>query len=311
MTEKLPFLFLLLFLTVLLALVSLATGSSSLSLYTILFGQDTILLQLRLARTLSAFVDGGLLAFAGALMQLLLHNPLADPYVMGVSSGAALSLLFMMFLGMPEDNLMLGAWIGSLSTIFLIYLIARTHRFESHTLLLAGIALACGFSAAISLVLFITPANHLHSMLFWLTGDLNGSGIPWVSGSVLVGALCLGAILAPGLNIFIRGETEAKALGLSCERLRLILFLLSSLCTAAAVTLGGCIGFIGLIIPHLVRRVIGTDYRMVLPFSVFAGGALLMLADTLARTALSPQQIPVGILITLLGVPIFIVLLQK
>lgn len=296
-------------------LLSLSKGSTSIPIYQLLFGENgqfnLIFLQLRLPRTLTAFTSGGLLALAGTLMQLLLQNPLADPYVLGVSGGAALFTLIMMLLGVNEYWLMGGAWLGSLLTIALILLLSRRQSWKSHTLLLSGIALACGFSACINFILLITPSSHLHSMLFWLSGDLNDARFPWDGLAILLSGFLLCQLLAPGLNIFGRGEKQARALGLPSEKYRLALYLLSSLFTAAAVTLAGCIGFVGLIVPHLARRLGGNDYRTLIPISIFLGGSLVTIADTLARTLLAPQQLPVGLFMAMVGVPIFIGLLQK
>lgn len=295
--------------------LSLSKGSTSLSLHQLLFTDfeqfQTIILQFRLPRTLTAFVCGALLALAGSLMQLLLRNPLADPYVLGISGGAALFTLLMMLFGISEYWLMGGAWLGSLLTIILILILARKHQFQSHALLLAGIAIACGLSACISLILLLTPDASIRSMLFWLSGDLNSTHIPWLGITVLTIGLITCMLLAPGLNVFSRGEKEAQALGLPSKKYRVILYILSSLFTATAVTLAGCIGFIGLIIPHLTRLLIGSDHRITIPISVLLGGSLLMLADTLARTLIAPQQLPVGILTAILGVPIFVGLLQR
>lgn len=295
--------------------LSLSKGSTSIPLYQLLFSEsdhfNTIFFKLRLPRTCAAFVSGGLLALAGSLMQLLLRNPLADPYVLGVSGGAALFTLLLMLLGVSEYWLVGGAWLGSLLTIVLILLLARKHRWQTHTLLLSGVALACGYSAGISFILLISPDASLHSMLFWLSGDLNGVRFPWLQ----LGVLCVGFIiclrLAPGLNLLGRGEKEAQALGLPSKKYRIALYLLSSLFTASAVTLAGCIGFIGLIIPHFTRLLFGYDHRLVLPFSVLIGGSLLTIADTLSRILFAPQQIPVGILMAMIGVPTFVWLLQK
>lgn len=294
---------------------SLSKGSASLSFYQLLFNNDinaqTIFLKLRLPRTLTAFVSGGLLALAGALMQLLLQNPLADPYILGISGGAALFTLIMMLFGVSEYWLMGGAWLGSLFAVVLIVVFASKHHWQTQTLLLAGIALACGFSACISLVLIMSPDASLHSMLFWLTGDLNGAAFPSMGLWILIAGLIICLCLAPGLNILSRGDQEARALGLHTKKYRILLYLLSSLFTATAVTMAGCIGFVGLIIPHLTRMLIGYDHRYVLPLSILLGGSLLTVADTLARTLLMPQQIPVGILMVMLGIPIFMWLLQK
>lgn len=295
--------------------LSLSKGSTSLSLYQLLFSENghfsTIFLKLRLPRTLSAFVSGGLLALAGSLMQVLLQNPLADPYVLGISGGAAFFTLLMMLFGINAYWLLGGAWLGSLLTIMLIFLLAKKHAWRTHTLLLSGVALACGFSAAISFLLLITPDANWHNLFFWLSGDLNGTRFPWLELGILSIGLIICLYLAPGLNILGRDEKAAIALGLPSKKYRIMLYLLSSLFTAAAVTLAGCVGFIGLIIPHITRLLFGYDHRLVLPLSLLMGGSLLTLADTLARCLFAPQQIPVGIFMAMLGVPLFVWLLQK
>lgn len=294
---------------------SLSKGSISIPLEQILFDDisqfHSIFYQIRLPRTLSAFVSGGLLALAGSLIQLLLNNPLADPYILGISSGAALVTLTMMLWGLSQYWLVAGAWMGSSLIIFLIFLLAKKHQWHPHTLLLSGIAIACGSSALVSFILVISPNTTLHSMLFWLTGDLNGARFPWFELSILILACFICYLLSPGLNMLYRNEKEAQVLGLACKRYRIILYLLTSLLTACAVTLAGCIGFIGLIIPHLTRLLVGYDHRMMLPVAVLLGGSFLTFTDTMARTLFAPQQLPVGILMAFIGVPIFIYILTK
>ena len=295
--------------------LSLYKGSTPVTLYQLLFDENhqlkAIFLQFRLPRTLTAFVTGGLLALAGSLMQLLLQNPLADPYVLGISGGAALTTLTLMLLGASGIWLLSGAWAGSLLATLLIFALARKHRWQTHTLLLTGIALAGGFSAGISLILLLTPNASVHNMLFWLSGDLNDAQLPYAGCLILSLGLLTCLALAPGLDLLARGTKQAQALGLSTERFRIAIFLLSSLFTATAVTLAGCIGFIGLLTPHLTRLLTGYQHRLVLPLSVLLGGSLLTLADTFARTLLAPEQLPVGIVMALIGVPTFIWLLQK
>src|SRR3990167_4954733 len=219
-------------------LLSLLKGSTSLTLHQLLYndyGQlNTIFLKLRLPRTLTAFTSGGLLALSGALMQLLLQNPLADPYVLGISSGAAFFTLLLMLAGASGDMLLVGAWLGSLLTAGLILLLARRHHWQIHTLLLTGIAIAGGFGAGISLILLMSPDTSLHSMLFWLMGDLNDAQLSWSGIVILLAGTGICWLLAPGFNILGRGEKEARALGLSIQPYRLLLFLLSSLFAATA-----------------------------------------------------------------------------
>lgn len=269
----------------------------------------SLLWQIRIPRVMTACVCGALLALAGILMQLLLQNPLADPYILGVSSGAAFFTLLFMILNLP--HLSLAPWIGSALTMLVILILSIKHRWHNHTLLLTGIALTFGFSAGISLLLLISNDIHLHSMLFWLTGDLSSSTFPWFGCVLVFFGYGLCHLIAPGLNILLHGEKEAHNLGLPIRRYQLLLYFIASFFTAEAVSLTGCIGFIGLIVPHLSRRAVGFDHRKLIPASFLIGSSLLMNADTLSRTLIAPEQLPVGILLTLLGVPFFLILILK
>lgn len=273
---------------------------------------QNIVLHLRLPRTLSAFVTGGLLALAGAIIQVLLRNPLADPYILGVSGGAAVASLVFILCGLTGYGLTGAAWIGSLFSIFLlITLTGRKTVWSTQRLLLTGIALASGFSAVISFILMMSPDKELHGMLFWLLGDLSFSHWPFIEGGILLAGLIASLVLAKKLNILVRGEEEARALGVNAARLERQLYFLGALLTAAAVALAGCVGFVGLIVPHLVRLLCGYDHRFLLPGSVLLGGGLLTAADTLSRTLFAPEQLPVGITMSLIGIPVFLFLLHK
>jgi iron complex transport system permease protein len=271
-----------------------------------------ILFHLRLPRTLSAFITGGLLALAGTIMQVLLRNPLADPYILGISGGGAVVSLALMAFGASGYWLTGGAWLGSLIAILLVFILAKPYRgWHTQQILLTGVALASGFSALISFILILSPDKELHSMLFWLLGDLSFAHMPSMEAVILAAALIYSSSLAKELNILVRGEREAQALGINTASLQLKLYFLSALLTASAVALAGCIGFIGLIIPHLFRLCGGHDHRLLLPGATLLGGSLLTIADTLARTIFAPQQIPVGIMMAFLGIPVFILLLNK
>jgi iron complex transport system permease protein len=271
-----------------------------------------IIFHLRLPRTLSAFVTGALLALAGTLMQVLLRNPLADPYVLGVSGGAAVVSLLLMTLGMSGYWLTGSAWMGSLFAIFLVFFLTKRHgSWQTPRVLLTGIALSSGFSALISFILVLSPNKQLQSILFWLLGDLSFSHMPIIESAILVIALLFSYSLADKLNILVRGEREARALGIHTGHLQLQLYFLSALLTASAVALAGCIGFIGLIVPHVFRLCGGHNHRLLLPGAALLGGTLLTVADTFARTLFAPQQLPVGIMTALIGIPIFIFLLNK
>lgn len=310
----------LIFIALLSIFFSLSHGSTVISisqLYKTLIGQGTdlsydILFHLRLPRTLSAFVTGALLALAGALMQVLLRNPLADPYILGISGGGAVISLILIAFGVTGYWLTGGAWIGSLITIFLVFILAKHQgTWNSQRVLLTGIALASGFSAIISFILLLCPEKELHSLLFWLLGDLSFAHMPVLETMILLIGFFCSFRLANQLNILVRGEREAKALGIHTARLQVQLYFLSALLTASAVALAGCIGFVGLIVPHLFRLIGGHNYRLLLPGSAVLGGALLTIADTLSRTLFAPQQLPVGIMMAFLGVPIFLVLLNQ
>ena len=266
-----------------------------------------ILWELRLPRALTAFAVGALLGLAGALMQVLLRNPLGDPYVLGVSGGAACAVLLAMLLGLPLLWLAPLAFAGALASTVLVFALARVGQ----NLLLTGVVLAAGWGAAISFILSTSPPVQLPGMLFWLMGDLSGAPAPGLAWAVLVAGLLLTLPLARELNLLGRGDSAAASLGVATGRLRWQVYVLASLLTGTAVSIAGSIGFVGLIAPHLVRLLLGSDHRLVLPGAALLGGGLLVLADTLARTLIAPQQLPVGVLTALLGVPLFLLLLRR
>jgi len=271
-----------------------------------------VIRELRLPRAVAAFVCGGLLATAGALMQVLLRNPLADPYILGISGGAAVGALLGITLGAASlwvDALAFG---GALTAMLLVFGLAHGDGSWTQTrLLLTGVIVAAGCGAAVSLMLALAPDTRVMSMLFWMMGDASAAAQPWPAVLVLLVALAAVQPFARDLNVLARGELTARALGVQVQRLRIGLYVLASLLTATAVTLVGSVGFVGLIIPHLVRLVVGNDQRVLIPAAALAGGTLLTLADTAARTVIAPQQLPVGVLTALIGVPVFLFLLAR
>jgi iron complex transport system permease protein len=273
--------------------------------------ERTLILDVRLPRVVAAFAVGGLLALAGTLMQVLLRNPLADPYVLGVSGGAAVAVLSAMLLGLGGVGLTAAAFGGALLTMAVVFTLSRGGGSWNPTrLLLTGVVVASGWAALIGFILTVSPDAGLKNMLFWLMGDLGFAGNALPAMAVLVIGLTLSLGIARDLNILARGELQAMALGVATGTLSLGIYVLASLLTASAVTLAGSVGFVGLIVPHLIRLAGVTDHRSLLPCSVLLGGSLVVVADTLARTALAPQQLPVGILTALLGVPMFLYLLN-
>ncbi len=273
---------------------------------------DEIVDRLRLPRALSAFAVGGLLALAGAFMQVLLRNPLGDPYILGISGGASAAVLGVMLLGLPAFWHTPGALVGALFSTLLVFGLSRgAGDWRSERLLLTGVVIAAGWSALISFVLSISPPVRLPGMLFWLMGDLGDADRPLLPLLLMSLGLAIGLLRARDLNLAARGLTQAASLGVNTARLRLELYFLGALLTAAAVATAGAVGFIGLIVPHMVRRLGGTDHRILLPAAALLGGALLVLADTAARSVISPMQLPVGVLTALLGVPTFLFLLHR
>lgn len=272
----------------------------------------TLILELRLPRTLTAFAVGGLLAVAGVLMQVLLRNPLADPYILGTSGGAAVAALLAMLLGLSSTVIDLAAFGGALAATVLVFSIAHgTGSWTPTRLLLTGVVLAAGFSAATTLLLALSPEQQLRGMLFWLMGDLSFAYEPARSLLLLLLLTILATLVARHLNVLARGELQAAIVGLPVTGFRYLVFVASSLATAVAVTTVGVIGFVGLVVPHLMRIIVGSDHRVIVPASALAGGALLVVADTLARTIMAPRQLPVGALTAAIGVPLFLFLMSR
>ncbi|HHH36540.1 MAG TPA: iron ABC transporter permease [Gammaproteobacteria bacterium] len=297
-------------------LFALLTGSVGLDWQTVWGGgevQQRLILELRLARAINAFACGGLLALAGALLQVLLRNPLADPYILGVSGGASVGALLALLLGLGGVWMTGSAFAGAMLSIFLVFALAHG-RGESWTptrLLLTGVVIAAGWGALISFILVISPDTHLRGMLFWLMGDLSQGSASLAGVGVLAAGLVLALPIARDLNVLVRGDMRASALGVPLSRLRLQIYVISALLTATAVTFAGNVGFVGLIVPHFMRLLGAHDHRILLPACVLAGGSLVIVADTLARTLLAPQQLPVGIVTALIGVPVFLYLLHR
>lgn len=271
-----------------------------------------LVINLRLPRALTAFAVGGLLAVAGVLMQVLLRNPLAEPYILGTSGGAAVAALLAMLLGLSSLIVDLAAFGGALAATVLVFSIAHgTGSWTPTRLLLTGVVLAAGFSAATTLLLALSPEQQLRGMLFWLMGDLSFAYEPATTLGLLLLITIAATLVARQLNVLARGEIQAAIVGLPVTGFRYLVFIAASLATAVTVTTVGVIGFIGLVIPHLIRIVAGSDHRIVVPASALAGGALLVIADTLARTIMAPHQLPVGALTAAIGVPLFLFLMSR
>jgi iron complex transport system permease protein len=271
-----------------------------------------LVFDLRLPRALTGFGAGALLALAGVCMQVLLRNPLADPYVLGISGGASVAALGAMLLGGGILAVQSAAFAGALAATLLVFALAQgPGGWTPVRLLLTGIVVASGSGALVSILLAAGDPAALRSMVFWLMGDLSWAGSPL--GLLLLAALAVpaGILAARPLNVLARGDVQAQLLGVAVAPLRIALFVAASLLTAATVTTVGAIGFVGLVTPHMVRLLVGSDHRRVVPAAALAGGTLVVVADLVARTALAPRQLPVGALTALVGVPLFLVLMRR
>ena len=319
--RPITFISLLFILSLVLIFVSLLFGSIQLSLpqvWQILFSSELnessrIITELRLPRSLAAFATGALLAQAGALMQVLVRNPLADPYILGISGGAATAVLIGMLLGLSGIfGLTSLAFIGAFTAMMIVFVLAHQKgNWTPIRLLLTGFVIAAGWGACISLILTLAPAANLHGMLFWLMGDLSYSHSVSFAFSALILGLVFSMMLSSQLNVLIRGDKLAATLGVNLNQLHIKVYILASLLTAAAVVQAGSIGFVGFIVPHLFRLMGITDHRFLLPAATLGGGILVLIADTAARTVIAPQQLPVGIITALIGIPLFLYLLQR
>ena len=278
----------------------------------------TILFTLRLPRTALVALAGAALAGSGAAYQGLFRNPLADPYLIGVASGAGLGAILAMTLGGPTTVLGLmtvpaAAFAGAILTVLVVYELARVGRaLPATNLILAGVAVS-SFATALTSFLMINSTGELRRALVWLLGGATMSGWQPVLAMLPYIIIGLGVLLVMGhaLNVMQVGEEQAQQLGLPVERVRLLVVVAASLTTAAAVSFAGIIGFVGLIVPHVVRMIWGADYRRILPLSVISGATLLLVADVLARVLMAPQEIPVGIITALGGAPFFLWVLRR
>ncbi|MGH7458463.1 MAG: FecCD family ABC transporter permease [Longimicrobiaceae bacterium] len=278
----------------------------------------TIVRELRLPRALQAALVGGALAASGAAFQALLRNPLADPYILGVSGGAAVGAVATIALGWAFTAgwvIPAAAFTGAGLAVMLVLRVAASvgRALDTRVLLLAGVVVGSFFNAAILLMLILSEAESFRSAIFWMMGTLSGAswgGLRMLALYLLPGVLVLLALARP-LNLLTVGEETASYLGVSVERSKLLAYGAGSLLAAAAVAVSGVIGFVGLVVPHTVRMLWGGDHRFLLPASVLAGAAFLVLADTLARVAAAPSELPVGVITAFVGVPFFVWLLRR
>ena len=278
---------------------------------------EIIMVQIRFPRVLMGFLVGASLAAVGVTLQALLRNPLADPYVLGVSSGSALGVSVAILFGIGSTFMLLPVlplfgFAGGLLALVLIYRLAQSKgRLPVHSLLLAGVILNAILTAFIMFITSIMEPNRSAGLMAWLMGSLTAPGYPALGVFLIYVVVVLGVLMhkAQSLNVLTLGEETARSLGIETEGVKKQLFVLTALLTGAIVSVSGMIGFVGMVVPHAVRLLIGSDHRLLLPASALVGGMFLSLADTIARTIMSPAEIPVGIVTALAGGPFFLYLL--
>lgn len=272
-----------------------------------------ILMNIRLPRTIVAAFVGINLSLSGAILQAIMKNPLADPHIIGISSGAGLAGIVIM-LALPEHSwlIMPVAFAGAMGAAMLIYLLAWKNGIRPIRIILAGVAVSAFFGAGIS-AMMIFYSDRVHSALMWMVGGLSARSWPHVEllWPYTLAGLVLALVLARQLNILQLGDELARGLGLPVERTRLLATAVAALLAASAVSVVGLLGFVGLIVPHAARLLVGSDYRFLLPAAALLGAAVVMFSDTFARTAFAPVELPVGIIMAVLGAPFFLFLLRR
>lgn len=278
---------------------------------------QTIVWQVRFPRVLLSLFVGAGLAACGCVFQGMLRNPLADPYTLGVSGGAALGATLGIVFGLGNSlgqfSLPSCAFLGAFLCISLVYLVAQKRRFSVPTLILGGVILSFLFSACVMLILSISKAQDVHGAILWLMGDLSWASIPLIKVVVyfIIGGVGLLFLFSRDLNLLTLGEEKATHLGLETDLVKRLLFIITSLVTGACVAASGIIGFVGLIVPHFMRRFTGPDHQVLIPASILGGAIFLALCDTLARTIISPLELPVGVITGILGGLFFLTFLLR
>jgi iron complex transport system permease protein len=278
-----------------------------------------IFFKIRIPRIILAALVGAALAGSGVVLQAILRNPLADPYILGVSSGAGLGVMLAVITGIGY-NFLAGsavtvfAFAGALVTVWIVWFIGHfTAAGQTTSLLLAGVVINAFFSAIIMFLTSIAQSHQVYSTIFWLMGNITEKPLEvlYSAGLLIFIGLVLLFTVSQRLNLLAFGQTQAKSMGVNTTRVRLFAFAVSAFITAVAVSLSGLIGFVGLIVPHAVRLILGADHRRLLAVSALAGAGFLVIADTISRTIVAPAQLPVGVITAIAGGPFFLILLAK
>lgn len=302
--------------TILLAAVLFCVykGSVNIPFLELLSEEHRKILHLRIARAILGILVGSGLGVCGVTLQAILRNPLAEPYLLGTSSGAGLGAIVAIILGISGVYLPLAAFLGALLSVILVYNLAReNNKIPVQSLILSGVIVAIAFSGIAVFLITLSSNEALHGIMWWLLGSLQIYDLKLLSvvaGIVILGILSI-FILSQDLNAISIGEEEALHLGIETEKIKRILFLITSLITGALVSVSGMIGFVGLIVPHMMRIVVGPNHKILIPATCLGAAAFLVLCDTISRVIFPPVEIPIGVITSLVGAPIFIILLKR
>lgn len=276
-----------------------------------------VLFYIRFPRTLLGFAIGGSLSLAGAILQGIYRNPLVEPYTLGISGGASLGVTFAIVAGLHLLNILLlplAGFIGAFTTIFLVYTLSlKKGALSVNRMLLIGVMISFISSSLMMFLMSITATENIHGIVFWIMGSLNESNTAMIGAMVVLSIVCLliSYLFVMPLNALRLGEEKARHLGINSNATIRILFVITSVLTGACIAVGGVIGFVGLVIPHIVRLFVGSDYRIMLVSSFLSGSIFLILCDIIARTIISPNELPIGVITGIVGGVVFIVLLSR
>jgi len=295
-------------------LLGILKGSVNFSVSELLLKENRYILELRFSRTLMAIMAGMGLAVSGIVLQAVLRNPLAEPYLLGTSSGAGMGAVLAIVIGMYKIYLPFAAFLGAILSMILVYNLARQgNKIPAQSLILCGVVVSIVFSALIAFLITISGNEALHGAMWWLWGNLQVYDFKLLIIVSIVVILGIAAIIifSQDLNAISIGEEEAMHLGIKVETIKKILFFITSLITASLVSISGIIGFVGLIIPHISRLIVGPNHKILIPTTCLIAAIFMVLCDTLSRTLLPPSEIPIGIITALIGAPIFVILLKN
>ncbi len=309
--KKIVFLFLILLGV---ALLAVSKGSVSLTLRELLLQENRNILYLRFARILMAALAGAGLAVSGIALQAILRNSLAEPYILGTSSGAGLGAILAIIIGIGASFLPVIAFIGAILAIVLVYNLAKEgNRVGVQSLILSGVIVSIAFSAIIVFMVSLSSNEALHGMMWWLWGNLQVYDVKhlFIVGAIVIAGIIMIYILAQDLNAISIGEEEAMHLGINAETVKKILFVITSMITASLVSICGIIGFVGLIVPHMMRFIIGPNHKALIPATCVAAAIFMITCDLISRILLSPLEIPIGVITAVIGAPVFIILLKQ